>query len=110
MGGRAYWAHTFLAAACVTVVFPMFWMLSTALKPPPEIFAGTFWLWPRHPTLRNFTTAMTQVALLRLFWNSLFVAVAVTAAQAFTSVLAAYACAILRFPGSASGSGSSSRP
>jgi sn-glycerol 3-phosphate transport system permease protein len=81
------------------MVAPMFWMISTALKPPPEIFAGTFRLWPEHPTLKNFVTAMTQVPMLRLFWNSLLVALLVTAAQAFTSALAAYACAILRFPG-----------
>ena len=99
MAGRARAVHALLAAACVIVVFPMFWMLSTAFKPPPEIFAGTFELWPHHPTLQNFVAAMTQVPLLRLFWNSLFVAVAVTAAQVFTSALAAYACAILRVPG-----------
>jgi len=89
MAGKARWVHALLGVTCVAVVFPMFWMLSTALKPPPEIFAGTFQLWPAHPTLVNFTTAMTQVPLLRLFWNSLFVAVAVTLAQAATSVLAA---------------------
>ena len=99
MGGKARWVHALLLVTCAAVVFPMFWMLSTALKPPPEIFAGTFRLWPVHPTLQNFATAMTQVPLLRLFWNSLFVAVVVTAAQALTSVLAAYACAILRVPG-----------
>jgi sn-glycerol 3-phosphate transport system permease protein len=99
MGVRASWVHVLLAAASLIVVFPMFWMISTALKPPKEIFAGTFRLWPDHPTLQNFATAMTQVPLLRLFWNSLLVAVAVTAAQALTSTLAAYACSILRVPG-----------
>jgi len=91
--------HVLLITACVLVVFPMFWMISTAFKPPAEIFAGTFHLWPARSTLQNFRTAMAQVPMLRLFWNSLVVALAVTAAQAFTSVLAAYACAILRFPG-----------
>jgi sn-glycerol 3-phosphate transport system permease protein len=81
------------------MVSPMLWMFSTALKPPGEIFAGTFRLWPAHPTLQNFVVAMTQVPMLRLFWNSLLVALVVTVAQAFTSALAAYACAIFRFPG-----------
>lgn len=99
MGASARGVHVLLVAACLLVVFPMFWMLSTALKPPPEIFAGTFRLWPSAPTLQNFTTALTQVPMLRLFWNSLVVAVVVTAAQVFTSALAAYACAILRVPG-----------
>jgi len=77
----------------------MLWMISTALKPPEEIFGGAFHLWPTHGTLRNFRTALAQVPMLRLFGNSVLVAVAVTLAQTLTSVLAAYACAILRVPG-----------
>jgi sn-glycerol 3-phosphate transport system permease protein len=88
-----------LGVTAIAVIFPMFWMLSTALKPPPEIFAGTFALWPAQATLTNFSTATAQVPLPRLFWNSLVVAIAVTAAQALTSGLAAYACAMLRFRG-----------
>lgn len=96
---RARWPHLVLGATAAAVIFPMLWMTSTALKPASEIFAGTFALWPAHPTLANFTTAAAQVPMARLFWNSLVVALAVTAAQALTSVLAAYACALLRFPG-----------
>jgi len=99
MGASARGVHLLLLAACVLVVFPMLWMFSTALKLPAEIFAGTFRLWPSAPTLQNFATALTQVPMLRLFFNSLVVAVAVTAAQVFTSALAAYACTILRVPG-----------
>ena len=99
MGASARGVHVLLVATCLLVVFPMFWMFSTALKPPPEIFAGTFRLWPSAATLQNFTTALTQVPMLRLFWNSLVVAAVVTAAQILTSALAAYACAILRVPG-----------
>lgn len=93
------WAHVLLGVTALVVVFPMFWMVSTALKPPHEIFAGTFALWPAQATLANFSTAMAQVPMPRLFWNSLVVACAVTAAQVLTSVLAAYACALLSFRG-----------
>ena len=99
MAARPRAVHGILAIACLVVVFPMFWMISTAFKPPSEIFAGTFRLWPAHATVQNFSIAMTQVPMLRLFWNSLAVALAVTAAQAVTSTLAAYACAILKPPG-----------
>src|SRR5436309_15755436 len=98
MGVSARGVHVLLVAACLLVVFPMFWMFSTALKPPPEIFAGTFRLWPSAAPLQNFTTALTQVPMLRLFWNSLVLAVGVTAAQVRTTALAGYACAILRAP------------
>ncbi len=88
-----------MATVSVLVVFPMLWMVSTALKAPNEIFAGTFHLWPARATLENFSTALTQVPMMRLFGNSLLVAFAVTIAQAVTSTLAAYACTILKPPG-----------
>ncbi len=99
MAASRHWVHGLMAIVCVLVVFPMLWMVSTALKAPNEIFGGTFALWPAHATFQNFRTALTQVPMLRLFGNSLAVAFAVTAAQAVTSTLAAYACAILKPPG-----------
>src|SRR2546425_11491163 len=101
MGASARGVHVLLVAACLLVVFPMFWMFSTALKPPPEIFAGTFRLWPSAATLQNFTTALTQVPILRLFWNSLVVAAGVTPALILPTALAASAGAARRVPGQA---------
>lgn len=99
MAARGVWIHALLSMACLLIVFPMLWMLSTAVKPPREIFAGTFRLWPERFTLENFGSAVTQLPILRLFVNSLVVAVGVTLAQALTSILAAYACALIPFPG-----------
>src|SRR2546422_3047529 len=99
MGASARGVHVLLVAACLLVVFPMFWMFSTALKPPPEIFAGTFRLWPSAATLQNFTTALTQVPMLRLFWNSLVVAAVVAPAPIPPSALAPYPWPVLRVPG-----------
>jgi len=99
MAGKVRAIHALLALACLVMVAPMLWMFSTAVKPSGEIFAGTFRLWPAHPTLQNFVVALVQLPMLRLFWNSLLVAIVVTLAQAFTSALAAYACAVFQFPG-----------
>src|SRR6202008_2042593 len=93
------WVHALLVIACLVVVFTMLWMISTALKSPNEIFAGTFRLWPAHATLQNFRAAMTQGPMRRVFDNSLVVALAAPAAQAFSSPLAASASAILKPPG-----------
>ena len=46
MVGRPRAIHALLLVSCVVMVSPMLWMFSTALKPPGEIFAGTFRLWP----------------------------------------------------------------
>lgn len=97
MARSPVWIHGLLALACALVVFPLAWMFSTAVKPPNEIFSGTFQLWPERFTVVNYQTALSQVPIVRLFVNSLVVAVGVTLAQAFTSILAAYACALVSF-------------
>ena len=38
----------------VAMVFPVYWMVSTAFKPGDEIFANTLVWFPYHPTLSNF--------------------------------------------------------
>ena len=73
---RAAWNVVGLAVF-VVLVFPVFWMISTALKPDREINAfSPTWL-PTHPTLQHFRDAMDRP----YFWddvkNSLIVVGAV---------------------------------
>lgn len=82
-----------LAAA---TVFPLFWMLVTALKVPDEVF-GT--LIPTRLTLDNFVHVLTKVPFARYLMNSAIVAIAVTVIALFFHSMAAYALARLKFPG-----------
>ncbi len=81
------------------MVFPIFWMVSTAFKPDDQVNSATpTWL-PAHPTLSHFTAALHKP----FFWvdvkNSLIiVAVTVSVAMVF-SLLAAVALAKYRFTG-----------
>lgn len=92
-----------LVGACLVVavgltLFPIAWMLATAFKAPDQIFAGAGFLpWPI--TFGNFTYALARVPMLRLFANSLGVALAITAGQVLTSILAAYGFARYNFLG-----------
>jgi multiple sugar transport system permease protein len=54
---------------------------------------------PAHITFANYQSAWARGSFLLAFANSTFVALAVTAAQIFTSALAGYALARLRFRG-----------
>jgi ABC-type glycerol-3-phosphate transport system permease component len=74
-------------------------MLSTALKPPEEIFTPDVRLLPHRPTLENFPEAFRQQPVGRWLLNSVLIAAAITAGKLLVSIPAAYAFARLRFFG-----------
>ena len=96
---RQAWAHVGLIATCVTMAFPMGWMLVTAWKSPAEIYASGFRPWPADPTLVNFMKVFRDVSMERFFLNSLVVAAGITLARLLTSILAAYSFARFAFWG-----------
>jgi N,N'-diacetylchitobiose transport system permease protein len=81
------------------MVFPIFWMVSTAFKPVDQVNSVTPTWFPGHPTLSHFTAALHKP----FFWvdvkNSLIVVcVTVVVAMVF-ALLAAVALAKYRFTG-----------
>jgi N,N'-diacetylchitobiose transport system permease protein len=81
----------------VVMVFPVFWMISTAFKPSEQIVSLTpTWL-PRHPTLQHFRDAINKP----FFWedvkNSLIVVTVTVAISIGIAFLAAVALARYRF-------------
>jgi N,N'-diacetylchitobiose transport system permease protein len=86
-------------AIFVVMVFPVFWMISTAFKPEDQVNSLTpTWL-SMHPTLQHFRDAMKMP----FFWNDvvntiIVVCVAVVIAMA-AAFLAAVAVAKYRFTG-----------
>jgi N,N'-diacetylchitobiose transport system permease protein len=83
----------------VVFLFPVYWMITTALKPGVEIFSLTPHWWPHHPTLANFRDAMHRP----FFWddvkNSVVITGTVVALSAVLALLAAVALAKYRFYG-----------
>ena len=62
--GQAGWNALGLAVS-VVMVFPVYWMVSTAFKPDSGIIAETPQWIPLHPTLDHFRDAMAQP----YFWD-----------------------------------------
>jgi multiple sugar transport system permease protein len=89
--------YAVLTAGTVVVAFPFVWMLSSALKPPMEIFDLRFL--PQQPTLDNVRVVLTRTQFPRWFWNSFVVATVTTLSVAFFDSLVGYALAKLRFWG-----------
>jgi N,N'-diacetylchitobiose transport system permease protein len=86
-------------AVFVVMVFPVFWMISTAFKPDEQIVSlSPTWL-PVHPTLSHFRAAIDKP----YFWadvkNSLIVVSATVAVSIALAFLAAVALARYRFAG-----------
>jgi sn-glycerol 3-phosphate transport system permease protein len=97
VGWRRWSRYLLLAIVTAVVVFPMYTTLVASLKPGDEVLNNP--LVPTAFTLDVWRDAWTSGRLGRYLLNSLVVAVIVTVAQVVTSVLAAYAFAILQFPG-----------
>jgi N,N'-diacetylchitobiose transport system permease protein len=78
-------------AIFVVIIFPVFWMISTAFKPDDEVNSLTPTWFSTHPTLQHFRDAMKMP----FFWNDVVntvivvcVAVAIAMTLAFLSAVA----------------------
>lgn len=93
-----FW-YAILGATAVAVMLPYIWMVSTSLKGPGEIFAyPPIWI-PRAWRFQNYVEAWNAAPFGRYFFNSAFVALAVTVGQLVTCSLAAFAFARIEFKG-----------
>jgi hypothetical protein len=83
----------------VVLIFPVFWMVSTALKSNAQIYGFTPTWFPRHPTLSHFRDAVDRP----YFWtdakNSVIVVVATVVIALALSFFAAVALSKYRFSG-----------
>ena len=80
-------------------VGPLFWMLSTSLKPEGQILSLVPRWIPRVFTLENYRDVLVKFPLVRWGVNSLVVATGSTSLGLLVSVPAAYAFAKMRFRG-----------
>jgi ABC-type glycerol-3-phosphate transport system permease component len=90
--------HVLVAVVVIGFLLPFTWMLSTALKPPGEIFTFPPRVFPQQPTLENFAVAFNPT-FLRYGFNSMLVCTITTTVTLFFALLSAYAFSRLRFPG-----------
>jgi N,N'-diacetylchitobiose transport system permease protein len=98
--GRIGWNLLGLAVFGV-MVFPVYWMVSTAFKRPFEILNFTPEFFPSPATLSNFEDALNRPNFWSSVVNSLIVVIAVTTFSMVLAFLAALALAKFRFYGRA---------
>lgn len=103
VGSSRFWRHfaMYLVMGAIIALFmvPLFWMISTSIKPRAEIFAWPPTFFPDEPMFGNYVTIFQKYPLHRFMLNSLWLVILNTIGGLIAVPLAAYAFARLEFPG-----------
>ncbi|QRN85278.1 carbohydrate ABC transporter permease [Clostridia bacterium] len=89
--------YILLIAGCFVMLFPFFWMLSTSVKNPVDVFKLPVKWIPDEPVLSNYTRVITEFEFLKYMRNSLILSIANTIGSLFSCTLVAYAFATQKF-------------
>jgi multiple sugar transport system permease protein len=81
------------------LLFPIVWLITTSIKPDPEIFVKFPSLLPSAPTLAHFERALRASGLVMYLRNSFVTAVGSAVLTTTLAALAAYGFAKFRFTG-----------
>ncbi|MFA6506886.1 MAG: carbohydrate ABC transporter permease [Treponemataceae bacterium] len=92
-------SRTLLFAIAAAFAVPFVWMCLTSLKPADEIFLMPPSAFGSRLEWKNYIDAWNFLPFGRFLFNSFFVAACVTVLAVFTSSLAAYAFARIKFKG-----------
>lgn len=83
----------------VVLMFPIYWMLRTALATPTELGSLPVPLWPQEWQWGNFVRPWSEYPFARWLSNSVVIAVVSVVLTVIINLCAGYAFAKLRFPG-----------
>jgi sn-glycerol 3-phosphate transport system permease protein len=95
---RTIGSYTFLTAAAVVVLFPIYITIVNSLLVPDQLVQQPPPLIPTNPQWHDYTAAWTTGQISTYMLTSLIMTAIIVAGQLVTSILAAYAFAFLRFP------------
>ena len=98
LAARVGW-NTLGIAVFLVMVFPVYWMVSTAFKPGADITSYTPTWFPLHPTLLHFHDALHKPYFWTDLKNSVIIVLVVVALSMVLAFLAAVALAKFRFSG-----------
>jgi ABC-type glycerol-3-phosphate transport system permease component len=91
--------YAILCAGVILFVTPFVWMVSTSFKPRSETISIPPRILPKVWTLRNYREVVTRLNVVRLYSNTLYVAISRTVIGVYTSTLLGYIFAKFRFWG-----------
>ncbi len=83
----------------IAVVFPVFWIITTAIRPFPTISVPKFELIPKNATLEGFRWVLFESSFFLWLKNSLIVSAITVTLTLFLTILGAYSFSRFRFWG-----------
>ena len=92
-------SYVLLGLMGVLFILPLFWMVSSSLKPDYEILMSPPSWWPAAPRWANYLEALTYMPFARLAANSTIIALSSIVGHLLSCSLVAYGFARLRAPG-----------
>lgn len=96
---QALGANALLLGLAVFMVIPLWWIVTTSLRPAAEIYSSDQTLLPSVVTFDNYVELLTQTKFTGALVNSVIVAAVVTIGGTLFAGLSGYAFAKFRFPG-----------
>lgn len=90
--------YLLVAAVLLIVLFPLFWMFSSALRPNEGMFVRPVRMLPGTLTLENYERIFTGSDFVRYYANSVIVAAGVVALTTVTSTLGGYGLTRIDIP------------
>jgi len=91
--------HIFLTIGAFAMLVPFFWMISTSLKSPEEVFTYPITWLPRNFMWSNFAEMWNALPFGLFFFNSAKLSTLNTIGAIMTCSMAAYGFTVLRFRG-----------
>ena len=84
--------------ALLIIALPLVWMIVASFKPVAEIVTIDPSLWPKSPTLENYSAVADRVPLARVFLNSVIVTFVGATIKVFLAITTAYALVFIDIP------------
>ena len=83
----------------IVMVFPLYWLLATALKTEEEVMSATITFWPKVLQWENFSYVVNKVPFFKYMLNTAVVTALQMSSELLLGVLAAYAFSKGKFHG-----------
>lgn len=91
--------HLILIAGVITMFIPLFWMLSSSLKSPGEVYLfPPTWI-PREILWSNYADAVTAIPFFRYLWNTTYITLISVLGKVISITLVAFSFSRLRWWG-----------
>lgn len=92
-------AYTIVIIMAVAYIFPLYWLLVTALKTDVEIFQQPPPIFPPDPQWQNFAASTTYIPFWRYMWNTIAISGLTVLGTVLSCTFIAYGFARIQWPG-----------